>query len=327
MDRRKRQFGFFLLALVLSAAALSVLTYRFLRQDEELARQREPGQRLEAVEQARRELVANLEKITLLEINRRVTASVSTPADPADSAIVLATPIDRLERLVSPWKDAAPSAFPSPGFVDNLDTAETMEFQSKDFTPAAGAYQRALAGARQPHEACQARLGLGRVLAKAGRNKEALEQYRTTLETCETAVDELGIPFSFYAADRLIALKLDVPLAENYLIKEVRKMRLHPLPQASLIQSQLRSIGSEAANQALAEIAGQIRDLQQVANLTKDIPRLLETLADKKWVAYGDEPWLLKQTEAPSLLLRYLPERWRPPEQRSERPRLLGATH
>ena len=129
MDRRKRQFGFFLLAVVLSASALSVLTYRFLRQDEELARQREPGQRLEAVEQARRELVANLEKISLLEINRRVTASVSTPTDPADSAIVLATPMDRLERLVSPWKTPSTSAFPSLGFVTNQDAAETLEFR------------------------------------------------------------------------------------------------------------------------------------------------------------------------------------------------------
>ncbi|HET9217877.1 MAG TPA: hypothetical protein VFR18_12915, partial [Terriglobia bacterium] len=133
MDRRKRQFGLFLVAVVLSAAALSVLTYRFLRQDEELARQREPGQRLQAVEQARRELIANLEKISLLEINRRVTASESNSGDPADSAIILATPMDRLEQLVAPWKTVSSVGLPSPGFVNNQDTGETLEFQSKDF--------------------------------------------------------------------------------------------------------------------------------------------------------------------------------------------------
>ena len=44
MDRRKRQFGLFLVTVVLS------------------------GQRLQAVKQAQRELFANLEKISLLEI-------------------------------------------------------------------------------------------------------------------------------------------------------------------------------------------------------------------------------------------------------------------
>src|SRR4029453_2305064 len=140
MDRRKRQFGLFLLAVVLSAAALSILTYRFLRQDEELARQREPGQRLQAVEQARRELIANLEKISLLEINRRVTASESTPVDPPDSAIVLATPPDSLEQLVSSWRNPRTSVFPSPGFVINLEAGENFEFQSKDFSRASTAY-------------------------------------------------------------------------------------------------------------------------------------------------------------------------------------------
>ena len=313
MDRRKRQFGLFLLAVVLSAAALSILTYRFLRQDEELARQREPGQRLQAVEQARRELIANLEKISLLEINRRVTASESALADPADSAIILATPPDRLEQLVSPWKNARASVFPGPGFVTNMEAGENLEFQSKDFPRAASSYRLAVSGARSPDEACQARLGLGRALVKAARNKEAVEEYRAIIENCESALDELGIPFSFYAADRLIALKLDVPLAQDYLIKEVRRLRMHPLTQATMIQSLLQAIGSEAANQALAEITGQIRDLQQVVTLTKEMGRYLEPLADQKWVAYGTEPWLLKLTETPQLLLAISSRKVAPP--------------
>ena len=313
MDQRKRQFGLFLVAVVLSAAALSILTYRFLRQDEELARQREPGQRLQAVEQARRELIANLEKISLLEINRRVTASGSTPGDPADSAIILATPIDRLEQLVFPWKSPKPVGFPSLGFMTNQEAGENLEFQSKEFSRAAASYRLALGGARQPDEACHARLGLGRALVKAGRNKEAAEEYRAMLPACETSMDELGIPFSFYAADRLIALKLDIPLAEDYLTKEVRRVRLHPLPQATMIHSLLQAIGSEGANQALAEIAGQIRDIQQVTTLAKEFPRFVEPLGDQKWVAYGEGPWLLKMTETPRLLLAISSRKVAPP--------------
>jgi tetratricopeptide (TPR) repeat protein len=313
MDRRKRQFGLFLVAVVLSAAALSVLTYRFLLQDEELARQREPGQRLQAVDQARRELIANLEKISLLEINRRVTNAESALGDSADSATVLATPVDRLEQLTFPWKAPRNVAFPSPAFLTNHDAGEYLEFQSKDYSRAVDAYRLALAEARRPDEACQAHLGLGRALVKAGRNKDAVEGYRTTLRDCETAMDEVGVPFSFYAADRLIALKLDIPFAEDYLIKEVRRLRLHPLPQATMIHSLLQSIGSEGANQAAAEVAGQIRDIQQVATLAKEIPRLLEPLAERKWVAYGSEPWLLKLTEKPPLLLAISSRKVAPP--------------
>src|SRR5262244_2620455 len=103
MDRRKRQFWLFLVAIVLPAVSLSFLTFRYLRQDEELARQREPEQRREAVEQARRELAARLETIRLQEINRRVTELESpTAGHSADSSIVFVTPLGR-EGLALPW--------------------------------------------------------------------------------------------------------------------------------------------------------------------------------------------------------------------------------
>jgi hypothetical protein len=142
MDRRKRQFGLFLVAVVLSAAALSLLTLRFLRQDEELARQREPGQRVQEVAQAQRELAGNLEKIRLQEINRRVAALESPEtARPADSAIVFSTTLNR-EDLVLPWQTTPNPTFPSPGFASNREVGETREFQAKDFPGAAACLLR-----------------------------------------------------------------------------------------------------------------------------------------------------------------------------------------
>src|SRR5262249_16946753 len=47
--------------------------------------------------------------------------------------------------------------------------------------------------------------------------------------------------------------------------------------------------------------------------LTKEIPRLLEPLADQKWVAYGDEPWLLKLSATPPLLLAISSRKVAPP--------------
>jgi signal transduction histidine kinase len=315
MDRRKPQFGLFLIAIILSAAALSLLTFRYLRQDEELARQREPGQRLQEVEQAQRELAGNLEKIRLQEINRRVAALESPSTTlPADSAIVFATPLDR-ENFVLPWETTSTSAYPSPGFVSNRDVGETREFVSKDFAGAAAAYRLALAGSRQPSEVCDSRLALARVLVKASKPQEALEAYREILRTCGSTVDEWGIPFALYAADRLVALKLDVSLAEKYLIGQVHAVHLRELPQAYMIRSLLQSIGSEAANQALAIMDEQMKDFQQVQHLAKDFQRVLP-LARNGWAAYGEEPWLLKVTEAspfPPLLFAISSRKVAPP--------------
>src|SRR5882724_488371 len=88
MDRRRRQFVLFLIAVVLPAAALSLLAIRFLRQEDELKVQRGNTDRANAAQQARRELNAKLEKIQLLEVNRRFR-QVGSPGDAqADPAIV-----------------------------------------------------------------------------------------------------------------------------------------------------------------------------------------------------------------------------------------------
>ena len=300
MDRRKRQFWLFLVAIVLPAASLSFLTFRYLRQDEELARQREPEQRREAVEQARRELEARLETIRLQEINRRVTELESpTAGRSADSSIVFVTQLGR-EGLALPWENHRNPTYPSPRFALNKDAGEIREFQSKDFNGAAAAYRLALAEARQPEEDCELRLSLGRVLVKAEMQEAALETYRHILRVCSQAMDDVGMPFALYAADRLIALKLDIPLAEDYLIRQIHTERLRRLPQTYMIRTLLESTGSSAANRALVEVAEQIADLQQFQTLANEFQRV-QPLAEKKWVAYGEEPWLLKVTAADPL--------------------------
>ena len=315
MHRRNRQFWLFLVAIVLPAASLSILTFRFLRQDEELARQREPERRREAVEQARRELAARLETIRLQEINRRVTELESAAAGgPADSAIIFVMPVGR-EGPALPWEKQTKPSYPSPRFFWNRDAGEIQEFQSKDFNGAAAAYRLALAEARQPEEDCELRLNLGRVLVKAGMLEAALETYRHILRVCSQAMDDSGMPFALYAADRLIALKLDVPLAEDYLIRQIHATRLRQLPQTYMIRALLESTGSSAANRALVEVTEQIADLQQFLTLAKEFQRV-QPLAEKKWLAYGEEPWLLKLTPAdpfPPLLFAVSSRKVAPP--------------
>ena len=68
MNRSRRQYRLLLIAVVLPALVLAV---RFLRQEKELTQQGAATERSAAVDQMRRELSAQLEKITLEEFNRR----------------------------------------------------------------------------------------------------------------------------------------------------------------------------------------------------------------------------------------------------------------
>src|SRR5262249_35804332 len=155
------------------------------------------------------------------------------------------------------------------GLAINKDAGEVREFQTKDFTGAAAAYKLALEDARQAEEKCELLLAFARALIKAGAPQEALEIYRNMLRGCGQATDDAGIPFTLYAADRLITLKLDVPFAQDYLVRYIRADRLRPLPQSYMIRSLLESIGTNVANRALVEIAGQIADVQQFLTLTE----------------------------------------------------------
>jgi signal transduction histidine kinase len=297
--KRTRQFILFLVAIVLPGAALSVLTYRFLLQGEELEKQREPGRRREAVEQAQRELEERLEKIRLEEINRRVTAMESTGSvRAADAAIVFAMPVKGNE-LVLPWERRQTRGFPSPLFLANKEAGEVLEFQTRDFQGAAAAYRTAMAEARQAEERCDSRLILARALVKADKPREAKPLYHEILRECGSASDEQGMPFALYAAERLISLRLDIGAAEYYLTRHVQDVRFREPSQTTMIRSLLAAIGSDAANRAYAEAGRQMEDFQQVLDLLKEFHTIVQPLAEKQWVAYGKEPWLLKLTPAP----------------------------
>jgi len=301
MNRRTRQLILFLAAVVLPATALSVLTYRFLLQGQELEREREPGLRREAVEQAKRELEERLEKIRFEEINRRVTARDSTrAARQADAAIVFATPVIGNE-LVLPWERRKTPAFPSPRFLANKEIGEVREFRSKDFAGAAAAYRTAMSEARQREERCDARLMLARVLVKSGKSDEAKPVYHEMLRECSTTSDDAGMPFALYAAERLVSLKLDLHAAEDYLVGAVQSVRFREPSQTTMIRSLLAAIATDAANRAYAETGRQQKDFEQMQALLKDFPQVIQPLAEMQWVAYGNDPWLLKLTPAPTL--------------------------
>jgi signal transduction histidine kinase len=301
VHRRRRQIGLFFIAAVLPAIALSVLTFRFLAQNQELDRQRNPERRRQAVEQAQRELENRLEAIRLEEINRRVTTSGSDTRL-ANPAIVFVATLDK-DSFVFPWEQSRKTVYPTPAFVSNKETGEVREFQSKDFNGAAASYRLAADAAATHDERCEARLGAARVLVKAARAEEAAEVYRQMLLDCGQAIDDAGMPFTLYAADRLIALKLDARLARQFLLQQIYNVRLRPLAQTLMMRSLLQSLQSESpedVDRALTETNTQITDLQRAIALKQEFPQL-RTSAEKQWITYGHEPWLLKVTSSPAL--------------------------
>jgi signal transduction histidine kinase len=294
MNRRKRQLILFLVAVMLPAGVLSALALRFLRQDEELGRQRATEEYTNAVNGVRRELTARLNAIKLEGWNR------------GDSAIIFAARWNR-DGLILPWLHAPESVHPAGEFIAMLDRSTTLEFQSNDLAAAARAYQQALLLARRPEDACEARLGLGRVLVKAKQDQEALKVYLEMLAACGATVDDAGIPFSFYAANQMIDLRLDVPSATSYLVREATSGRLRPIAEATMIQTLLQNVDGDAVPLARQRLAEQIATIQRITAIsegfTKDLALELGRVRklDETWFAEGPEPWLLTALPATSV--------------------------
>jgi signal transduction histidine kinase len=300
MNRRKRQSGLFVVAVVLPAALLSLLTIRFVRQEKQLDEQQATADRATAAEQARRALLTRLENIQLQEENRRILKT--KPGDvnpPADATLVVVTPWNE-NRLELPW--AAPvTPYPTPQFVTFRDSGEEHEFRLKNLDRAAENYRRAMAMTQQPEELCDGRLALGRVLAKAQKTEQALEHYREILKVCDGVLDETGMPFSLYAANRLIELKLDVPAAMNYLEREVRGTPLRPLLQAHMIRSILEMAEADEARRLGQTVTLQISDTERLLKLSDEFPAL-RPKAQAAWIAYGDQAWIVTAKPASAQL-------------------------
>jgi signal transduction histidine kinase len=300
MDRRKRQSGLFLVAVVLPAALLSLLTFRFVRQEGELNEQRSTADRATAVDQARRELATRLEKIQLQEENRRILKT--EPGDvnqPADAALVFVAAWKE-NRLELPWATPAPS-YPTPQFVSFRDAGEDQEFRLKNLDRAAENYRSAMTVTRQPKELCDGRLALGRVLVKGQKVEQALELYREMLKVCEEALDETGMPISLYAANRLVELKLDVPAAMKNLGDKVRTTPMRPLLQAHMIRSILEIAETEEARHLKETVTMQIGDIERLLRFSTEFPAL-RPRAEAAWISHGDAPWIVRAKPASAQL-------------------------
>ena len=167
-------------------------------------------------------------------------------------------------------------------------------------------------GAHEPAQAAYARLLLARSLARSGGQSEAIAHYKKILALPSELVDEQDIPFSLYAAERLLELGVEhqavlecvrselntnrwLPPTESYILRELANKLAEAAPDNAI---------KEDAKQTQQQISQRIRELEQAVSLQRDFPdlKLAPIAGDQShsseplWIPYGPETWLVSVT-------------------------------
>lgn len=289
-QRGKRRVLLFLVA-ILPAIVLFGLATRVFRQEAELANKRAYDQRRDALEQLRRELATKLEAIKFQEVNRlRDNPSQPILRPSADSLVVFVLPIEQ-DHIVMPWGARPTMPTPRQEYLTHRREGELAEFLANDPSAAADAYRKTLVAGLRPREKCEAKLLLARALIKGERQEEASSIYHGMLEECDSVVDEDGMSFALYAAERLVSSQLDPAAARQYVLRRTALKLWWPPMQLYLMRSLMEGDPAEEAQQTRDRLSAQIDDTEQIVSLARDFHGV--SLFRLSWFAYGSDPWLV----------------------------------
>lgn len=296
--KRARRIALLLSVILIPTIAVILLVFRVVRQEHELAERRASEQRRETLDQVRRELTARLHALRLEQVNRLIGESGQRL--PPDSPIVFVTPVVQ-EHMTLPWEADGTTPTPSVAFERWTLEGESREFRQNDAAGAAASYRRAVDAAPSPWERCSAGLSLGRSYLKAGMEPAATRTDLDALATCGDLVDEDGIPFGLYAAERLLASGRAGGEVTDYLLHRVSAVQWHSPNEASVLRSLLQKSGSPSAAASLRTLDAERHLADQIAALGQGLHDRVARLqraarsgpGDLSWIGYGDEPWLL----------------------------------
>jgi len=310
----RKQILLFLLAVILPSLVLVVFTLRMISQERELAQKRMVDERRRMGSEIGQHLLVRLEKIKLQESSAAANwAQLSAHRDYMNPEVVLIGLVEE-DRLLLPWEENKRSEefrrlLSSSDFSRKVQLAESEEFAKKDFIRAAGLYRQLMESAQESLQRGYARLLLARALAKSGRNKEALSQYRRILDLPSSVTDEYGIPLSLYAAGPLLdeedahgeileyiraELELNrwLPPAEFYMLQELVQKLINTAPEQYI---------KDTANDYQRIINENILKLEQALELQGDFQKIAFTAErgnqgrrdEPVWISYGEIPWLV----------------------------------
>jgi tetratricopeptide (TPR) repeat protein len=189
------------------------ISLRMIGQERELAEKRLLDEQHQRLSDIRQQLLTRLEKIKLKQVSA-LTLTKQVVANVSETPEVVLVGWQEKNQLVLPWdENRAAEEFQrllsEPDFARRIHQGEQEELEAKQFAKAVDSYRQAMNAAHEPAQAAYARLLLARSLAKSGGQSEAIAHYKKILALPSELVDEQDIPFSLYAAGRLLELGVE----------------------------------------------------------------------------------------------------------------------
>lgn len=274
-----KRLALFAVTVLVPCGLLIVFGSVMIRQDRELAVRHAEDQRRVAAQQQQQQTIARLEGM-----KRAAAEAFFAGRQPlADFAAVVAD-----GNIRAPWET-------STGQPPGLEACEQAEFIGG---AAVACYERALEAAHDARRKAYILLLLGRALARVNRSSEAVRVNRELLAAPFTLVDEQGVPFPYYAADRLLRIPAEAPAV----LSRFREEQLSDAAAAPAAAYLLKTIGDELSDIALKNrAAAAIEFANQFESLRADLPELLPELRrdgpEPVWIEHGS--WQISLAKAP----------------------------
>ena len=314
--RHRRQILLFLLAVIVPSMVLVAISLRMIGQERELAEKRLSDEQRRRVSDINQQLLTRLERIKLKQVSA-LAQSKQAIAAISENAEVALVGWQEKNQLVLPWDENHSAEefqrlLSEPDFARRIHRGEQEELETTQLAKAADSYRQAMDAAHEAAQAAYARLLLARALAKSGGQSEAIAHYKKILALPSELVDEQDIPFSLYAAGRLLELGVEhqavlesvrsglnnnrwLPPTGAYILRDLANKLVETAPDNTI---------REAARQTQQQISQRIHELEQAGSLQRDFPDLkLAPLAGDQsrasepiWVPYGEELWLVSAT-------------------------------
>jgi len=312
----RRQVLLFLFAILLPCFVLVVLGVRLIGQERELREGRLADERRLLTRQIRQDLSTRLDEIKRDEAARLLTDTRQTlTREYTDSAVALVAHVSN-GSLILPWEqtphaEQARNHLNEAPFARNIAEGERAEFVSADPREAITAYERALQNARHPVQQAYARLLLGRVSSRLGRERETVHHYRAVLVSPSDVTDEFGIPLWSYAASRLLEFGQTHSEVLERVNSEVGSDRWSPPAQLYLLRALIDTVTARAADTSLTSqvrqlsprLLDRISTVESVLALKSQLATLPISLdpsngTRRSWVLWEDEDWLVGVTSS-----------------------------
>jgi signal transduction histidine kinase len=299
---------------MLPSLILIFLTLRMIGQEKELAQKRIVEERRRIANEIGQHLLVRLENIKLQETAVAANRD-SFPAEInySNPEVVLLCPVED-RQLVLPWEknqelEKNRGLLSQSKFTQKIRQGESTEFVEKNLNRTVNLYSQALNSAKELVQKGYARLLLARSLFKSKRKKEAASHYRKILELPYNVTDEYGIPFSLYAAGRLLEIgegigdvlsSIQANLNDNYwlapgaayLIKNLLE-RMSDSASDVVVQKTLEGCTQYVQNyeQMMDQALTLQSDYLSLGLIANQGSRIEKT--QPQWVYYGELPWLV----------------------------------